>query len=297
MADTFISYKSEDRVFAERVNDLLVSEGYSAWWDTSLITGERYADTINDELQKSKSTLVLWSKKSWVSKWVKDEALYAHHHDKLIAAKLDDVELGVPFYGVQTTDLTKWDGSKSGKEAKDIINGIERLVMKRTRRDAEINVFQVTFDDAFTDDGNISGLWDRVAALVAKVGLKFNKYHGWDFIVNPESCSPKAESFAGQINIFVLFGSIDQVGGFAADVFEPGLERFASVVNPYVVAVGQWKMRASECCAEGNLAASRVIPVDEKGFPGREGLARDVLIEHLASEIVYRVLCVKQGGQ
>lgn len=68
MPNLFISCKSEDRSRAEQRSDILVDSGFTTWWDTSVVAGERFADTINDELNKAKAAIVLWSKLRWNSK-------------------------------------------------------------------------------------------------------------------------------------------------------------------------------------------------------------------------------------
>jgi hypothetical protein len=89
MADVFISYKSEDREWAEKLDALIQSAGYTTWWDTSLETGERYNERIDNELRAAKAVIVIWSERSWVSAWVKEEALFARDRDRLLPTRRD----------------------------------------------------------------------------------------------------------------------------------------------------------------------------------------------------------------
>lgn len=70
MADIFISYKSQDRYWAVKIDALVRSAGYTTWWDTSLQTGERYNDRIAHELEQAKVSVVIWSARSWLSELV-----------------------------------------------------------------------------------------------------------------------------------------------------------------------------------------------------------------------------------
>lgn len=48
MADIFISYKSEDRDWAKKIEALISTAGYTTWWDNSLETGERYIESTRN---------------------------------------------------------------------------------------------------------------------------------------------------------------------------------------------------------------------------------------------------------
>lgn len=105
MADVFISYKREDRAWAEAASARIVESGWSCWWDTSLVAGERFSDVIGRELVAAKAVVVLWSAASLASNWVKAEAQYAFDSDKIVAARIEDVTPGFPFQAIQTCDL------------------------------------------------------------------------------------------------------------------------------------------------------------------------------------------------
>ena len=105
MADVFISYKREDRAWAEAASARIVEAGWSCWWDTSLVAGERFSDVIGRELVAAKAIVVLWSAASLRSNWVKAEAQYAFDADKIVAARIEDVMPGFPFGAIQTCDL------------------------------------------------------------------------------------------------------------------------------------------------------------------------------------------------
>jgi hypothetical protein len=51
MADVFISYKSERRVAAKHLADVLNANGYSVWFDYELIKGEGFGMKLDAELR------------------------------------------------------------------------------------------------------------------------------------------------------------------------------------------------------------------------------------------------------
>lgn len=105
MADVFISYKREDRAWAEAASAKIVEAGWSCWWDTSLVAGERFSDVIGRELVGAKAIVVLFSAASLRSNWVKAEAQYAFDSDKIVAARIEDVMPGFPFQSIQICNL------------------------------------------------------------------------------------------------------------------------------------------------------------------------------------------------
>lgn len=102
MADVFISYKREDRIWAERIAAALAAAGYTTWWDTSLIAGEHFNEAIDRELDAARCVVVIWSATARASRWVQAEAISGFERGILVAARLDDVRLGYPFEVVQT---------------------------------------------------------------------------------------------------------------------------------------------------------------------------------------------------
>jgi hypothetical protein len=109
LAQVFISYTREDRLWAERLDSALRAQGFSTWWDTSLVAGESWGETIRSELQQAHIVVVLWSRSSWASRWVQAEAHAAFARDAMISALVDDVSLAVPFNVGQAVDLREFD--------------------------------------------------------------------------------------------------------------------------------------------------------------------------------------------
>jgi hypothetical protein len=107
MADVFISYKREDRTWAERVDAALRDAGFTTWWDTSLVAGEHFNEAIDRELNSAQCVVVIWSKRSHQSNWVQAEAVRGFSGNALVACRIDDVVLRYPFGLVQTADLER----------------------------------------------------------------------------------------------------------------------------------------------------------------------------------------------
>lgn len=106
MADIFISYASNDR---ERVRPLVSAfeaEGWSVWWDRSLIVGDAWDDRIEQEVASAKCIVVIWTESSIGSQWVKSEAMEGFERDILTPILMDPVQIPFPFRRTHTVELT-----------------------------------------------------------------------------------------------------------------------------------------------------------------------------------------------
>jgi TIR domain len=128
MSDIFISYKREEQPVARKLADALQSEGFTVWWDPKLRAGEIFDDVIEKALNEAKCVIVLWSKRSVESLYVKDEAMYALDHDKLIPVAIENVSLPFRFRGVHTLSLLGWDGSKDFSEFRQLVDDISAIL-------------------------------------------------------------------------------------------------------------------------------------------------------------------------
>ena len=91
----------------------LEARGWSVWWDRKIIAGQSFDQVIERELGTAKSIVVLWSKASISSEWVKNEAAVAAERGILVPALIDSVKLPLEFRRKQTADLVGWDGDTS----------------------------------------------------------------------------------------------------------------------------------------------------------------------------------------
>jgi hypothetical protein len=128
MADVLISYASEDRERAGKLASALSVHGWSVWWDRKIIAGQAFDIVIERELENAKSVVVLWSKHSIESEWVKNEASVATERGILVPALIDEVKLPLEFRRKQTVDLTGWQGDPLHGGFQSLCEGIAALM-------------------------------------------------------------------------------------------------------------------------------------------------------------------------
>lgn len=283
--------KSEDRDWAKKIDALIRSADYTTWWDTSLETGERYNDRIDVELRAAKAAIVIWSERSWVSAWVKEEALFARDRDKLLPTRIDDVDIGVPFYSLQTVDLRNWNGDHDAPPARALIESLERFAPKKLRKNYAVNVYWTKFNDGYVnEETRVIRFMERVIAICSSMGVELNLIKAYDHIVNPHKIKDRSV-YERDYNVLVFFGNI-QLDGFAEDVFCPGLRKFARELNPYVLHVGHKDFSLD--FLNFYCLPQRKVETREATLPEPDTMLGDSVVDALSFYIAFRALRLKR---
>jgi hypothetical protein len=128
VTDVFISYASEDRDIAQELAHAIGASGRSVWWDRKIIAGQAFDQVIEKELDTAKSVVVLWSKHSIASEWVKNEAAVASERGVLIPALIEDVKIPLEFRRKQTAELIDWKGESSHSGFTALCEGISAKI-------------------------------------------------------------------------------------------------------------------------------------------------------------------------
>ena len=113
MPDIFLSYNREDQAKARLFADAFAAEGFQVWWDTTLRAGEAYDEVTERALREAGAVVVLWSKKSAASRWVRAEATVAHRLKTLVPAMIEACERPIMFELTQTAELSHWGGDRA----------------------------------------------------------------------------------------------------------------------------------------------------------------------------------------
>ena len=109
MSDIFISYASEDRGRVQSLARALERMGWSVWWDRRIPTGRSFDEVIQEALDAAKSVIVVWTKTSVKSSWVKNEARKGLRRRVLFPVMLlEEVEIPLEFEHVQAAQLMDW---------------------------------------------------------------------------------------------------------------------------------------------------------------------------------------------
>ncbi|HEY9198661.1 MAG TPA: TIR domain-containing protein [Gammaproteobacteria bacterium] len=128
MSDIFLSYASEDVTRAAILAHALEHQGWSVWWDRSILPGKVFDTVIEAELSAARCVIVLWSAPSVASRWVRAEAGEALDKGRLIPVLLDEVVIPLVFRQVQAASLIGWDGDEAHAGFQHLLKAISAVL-------------------------------------------------------------------------------------------------------------------------------------------------------------------------
>jgi TolB-like protein len=128
MPDIFLSYSREDDATARRFAEELGRAGFSVWWDQALRSGVTYDEVTEQALRDAKAVVVLWSRQSVHSRWVRSEATIADRKGTLLPVMIEHCDRPVMFELTQSADLTHWKGDVNDKAWRAFIDDVRGYV-------------------------------------------------------------------------------------------------------------------------------------------------------------------------
>src|SRR5262245_38478622 len=128
MSDIFISYARADRQKAELLANAFSQKGWSVWWDREIPPGKSYDEVIENALSSARCVIVLWSKDSVSSRWVKTEAAEGAARGILVPALIDKVRIPLEFKRIEAADLCDWQGDSPHSEFDQLLQTVASLL-------------------------------------------------------------------------------------------------------------------------------------------------------------------------
>jgi chemotaxis protein histidine kinase CheA len=124
VSDIFVSYASADRDRARAIAQALTDQGWSVWWDRTIPPGRQFDEVIEEALDSARCVVVLWSKASVASQWVKTEAAEAMRRKILVPVLIEEVKIPLEFRRLQAADLSTWTGGDTHEEVRKFFASI-----------------------------------------------------------------------------------------------------------------------------------------------------------------------------
>jgi hypothetical protein len=128
----FISYATADREYARLLAKALERQGWTVWWDRTILPGSNWQAVIESALDSASCAVVLWSRNSVQSDWVQTEAEEARQRGILVPACLDEVRIPLQFRRIQAASLVGWDGKPSHDGLRTLVQGISAIRARGT---------------------------------------------------------------------------------------------------------------------------------------------------------------------
>jgi tetratricopeptide (TPR) repeat protein len=124
LAKVFLSYDREDLATAKTVAAYLEAAGHAVWWDRNIRGGAQYSQEIERALEDSDAVVVLWSKASVNSEWVRDEAAEGRDRGTLVPVLIEPVKPPMGFRQFQTIDVSDWSDRAPSERARTLLEAL-----------------------------------------------------------------------------------------------------------------------------------------------------------------------------
>lgn len=128
MADIFLSYAEGDREAVMPLVQALEQQGWSVFWDRKIPLGKAWHEYIEENLNAARCVVVVWSERSVVSRWVREEAEDGRQRGILIPVFMNQVEAPLGFREVQGASLWDWNGTHDHPEFASLCRALEGLL-------------------------------------------------------------------------------------------------------------------------------------------------------------------------
>lgn len=155
MASVFLSYDRDDAHIAPSIAAALEKAGHSVWWDKHISGGSQFSKEIEQALDKADVVVVVWTRFSIESPWVRDEAGAGRDRNRLVPLSLDGTLPPLGFRQFQSIDLGSWSGRGRVPRREEILSAIDRQLkgpglhtpapapVKRHRRGPSLSMWAV----------------------------------------------------------------------------------------------------------------------------------------------------------
>ncbi|WP_296679569.1 TIR domain-containing protein [Novosphingobium sp.] len=120
----FLSYSRSDRTRALKVIKALESHGISVWWDGMLEVGQAFAHSTETALETADAVVVLWTRTSIQSHWVRDEATRGRDRGCMVPVLLDGSQPPLGFRQIQYIKLDHWRGKATAHEFEELVHAV-----------------------------------------------------------------------------------------------------------------------------------------------------------------------------
>jgi serine/threonine-protein kinase len=136
MPDLFLSYARDDQTIAQRFAEGFKREGFDVWWDQALNPGEAFDQVTEEALAGAGAVVVLWSRTSVSSRWVRAEATQANASKRLLPVMIEPCTRPIMFELTHTAELSQWKGNRDDPAWQAFVAGVRRFLQRRAQGDS-----------------------------------------------------------------------------------------------------------------------------------------------------------------
>ena len=134
MADIFVSYARADKARVAPLVAALEAQGWSVWWDPAIVPGEEFDELIRREIKAAEAVIVVWTKASAASRWVRGEARMGAERGILVPVRFERAELPIDAMAIHTTDLDDWKEDHKSQPFQELLQALTRHLKSVPRK-------------------------------------------------------------------------------------------------------------------------------------------------------------------
>lgn len=297
MADIFISYSGEDKTNVKLIAEILERQGWTVWWDRQIPIGKKFDTVIEEELSKAHCVIVIWTKRSVASEWVKNEANEASQLGKLVPVLLENVPLPLAFKRTETALLTDWKGEPDHLELSLLFDAISNTIKKNNAKNDTGNPDLTTnpketgkYSERKLDDRRIKPSSVSGYIIIATIGFivsVFSIYYYLNFIQGNVADQVGQRVFYLILILFgiaasaVVFGIMNSYAMLKGEKFNTRFKLAAPVVGVILTVFGGFYLPHG--------SGEKVITIrvfDKKKNPVTQGDVKIYLQEYIRTQSI-----------
>ncbi len=128
MADVFVSYARSDKARVAPLVAAIEAQGWSVWWDPGIDPGQEFDRQIAAELKAAAAVLVVWTRSSVESRWVRGEAREGADRGILVPVRFEAASLPIDVRALHTTDFDDWGENPDSPQAQEVLRALGTII-------------------------------------------------------------------------------------------------------------------------------------------------------------------------
>jgi adenylate cyclase len=128
MADVFVSYARCDKARVAPLVAAIEANGWTVWWDQEICSGQEFDRQIAQELKIASAVLVVWTRNSVESRWVRGEAREGAERGILVPVRFERADLPIDVRALHTTDFEDWKEDPRSSQAQEVMRALGTLI-------------------------------------------------------------------------------------------------------------------------------------------------------------------------
>ena len=131
MADVFVSYARSDKARVAPLVAAIEERGWTVWWDPEICPGQEFDRQIALELKTATAVLVVWTRNSVESRWVRGEAREGAERGILVPIRFERAELPIDVRTLHTTDFDGWEEDPRSPQAQEVMRALGTMIARQ----------------------------------------------------------------------------------------------------------------------------------------------------------------------